>query len=219
VVGEAADRARGGHDAAPGRHPEGEPRECEEEEGEARAGEKKDKCGAALASGDAADIAKWCDVAKTDSKKLGEQEFKHADGKSAGKRTVTRTVLEFETPDQKGRPGAPPVDKWPSTKLKAFDQKTAHSPGPANGHSLSAAVLPSPADNDDRDCVDWISGARFGGIGVADGAPSSCYDPAGKLKATLSIGTAAGTCQHTNGSVFFGVADDGVEDDCWAARS
>ena len=185
-------------------------------------GEKKDKCQAAIDSGDPDDIAKWCDVAKAHFRKVGDQNFHHPDGKAAGKRVVTQTTLEFDSPNQKGRPDDPPVDKWPSTKLKAFERVKDHLPGPVTpsgpdgrgGRTLGSAVLPSSADNDDKDCVDWVTGQHFGGMNVPDGSASSCFDTTGKLIATLTS-NGDGTCTHRDGSVFFGDATDGVEDDCW----
>lgn len=165
-------------------------------------GEKKDKCAAAILDEDEDDIAKWCDVAKHHSQKLGQQDFKHANGKAAGRRVVTKTVLEYESPKQKGRAGDAEADKWPSPKLKAFERKAAHAPGPvsANGaHTRSSAFLPTSADNDDKDCVDWVTGERFQG--------ADCFDDDGKLLATL-VKTDDTTCTHIGGSVFFG-------DDCW----
>lgn len=176
-------------------------------------GEKKDKCAAAIAAGDEDDIAKWCDVAKHHSQKLGHQDFKHEDGKAAGRRVVTKTVLEFEGPNHKGKPGDVPVDKWPATKLKAFERKAAHAPGPVSegsGRTLGSAYLPSSADNEDRDCVDWVTGERHGA--------SSCFDEDGKLLATLTAKGQTG-CTHIGGSAFFGNATDGVEDDCWDAAN
>ena len=165
-------------------------------------GEKRDKCAAAILAEDEADIAKWCDVAKHQSQKLGQQDFKHANGKDAGRRVVTKTVLEYDTPKQKGRAGDAEPDKWPSPKLKAFERKAAHAPGPvsANGaHTLASAYLPTSAANDDKDCVDWVTGERFSG--------ADCFDEDGKLLATL-VKTDDTTCTHNNGSVFFG-------DDCF----
>ena len=175
-------------------------------------GEKKDKCTAAIAANNDDDIAKWCDVAKRKSEKLGHQDFKHADGKAAGRRVVTKTVLEFEKPGQKGRPGDAPVEKWPATKLKAFERKAAHAPGPVRegGRVFGSAFLPSSADNDDRDCVDWVTAEHHAG--------ASCFDANGKLLATLTANGKTG-CTHAGGSVFFGNAEDGVEDDCWDAAN
>ena len=188
---------------------------AEKKKGKLGPGEKKDKCAAALSANDAAGIAKWCDVATATTQKIGHQDFQHADGKAAGKRVVTKTVLEYENANQKAGADDGPVTKWASPKLKAFERGTAHTPGPASGSSRGAALFPSTAVNDDGDCVDWVTGERLGGAGIADGSAQSCFaDSSKKLKATLTVDASAGTCRHTSGSVFFGNATDNVEDDC-----
>ncbi|HEX6085824.1 MAG TPA: hypothetical protein VF266_14930 [Thermoanaerobaculia bacterium] len=166
--------------------------------------DRKDKCSRAIDAGDPVAIAKECDVASAKSRKVGSKEFQHPGGtRSAGKRVITETTLEFDDPNQRTRPGDAVVDRFPSPKFKTGDGKR-FSPGPASSQSRGAALLPSPANNDDRDCVDWITGEHFGGRNVADGTARSCFDSNGKLKATLTPGAEAGTCLHTDGGMFFG---------------
>jgi hypothetical protein len=95
------------------------------EKNKKQSGEKKNKCTVTLEANDADGIAKWCDVAKTQSKKLGEQSFSHKGGKAAGKRTVTQTMLEYESPNQKQGSKDSSAEKWPSPKLKAFDRTSS----------------------------------------------------------------------------------------------
>lgn len=174
------------------------------------AGEKKDKCLRAIADGNDRDL-KHCDAADMELKSRGAaRTFKDKNGRTAGKRLVTETVLRYENPGQKKSAGdnAPGPDKWPA--ILTFDPKEHDSGGPPV-KSRGAALLPQASDNDDGDCVDWVSGVRLDS--------SSCAGSDGKLLPTLTADATAGTCTHKDGTVFSGNATDGVEDDCWDASN
>src|SRR5688572_1210791 len=176
-------------------------------------GEKKDKCADAIARGNENQIQQFCDdVGTAELTKLADQDLKHSDGKAAGKRVVTRTKLKYKSPKQKGDGTGP--ETWDPTKFKAFEKQKQHSPGPVSdpngGRSTGGTFLPDAADNNDKDCVDWVSGERFRG--------SQCFDLTGKLHGTLTLFTddAGRTgCKHRGGSAFLGDATDKLEDECF----
>lgn len=179
---------------------------------------RKDKCAAAITAGNDNQIAQFCDDVGTLTSETvggGAKEFKHPDGKSAGKRLVTRTNIHYKSPKQKGRSDDPPEEKWPTEKLKGFERVRQHLPGPALdssaggvSRSFGSSFLPAADANDDHDCIDTLTGEHY--------AQDSCFDAAGKMIGTLTVDPAvAGACRHLNGSVYFGDATDGVEDDCW----
>jgi len=180
-------------------------------------GEKKDRCAAAILAKDDDEIAKRCDVAGVHWKKIDEKSFGHPNGRSAGRRVVTQTTLEFDTPDQRGKPGDAHQEKWPHTTIKSLANTREFVAGASSAHSRGSAMLPTSADNDDRDCVDTVTGERLGGRSIVNGDPRSCYDASGALAATLTELPDHTGCVHRNGSIFSGDKTDGVEDDCWDA--
>lgn len=188
---------------------------------------KKDQCAEAIASGNPSRMAAQCDdldIGNVTLEKLGEQDLKHPGNKAAGKRVVTRTVMRYTNPKTKGRSDDAGLEKWPATKLKALKKTKDHFPGPSTtnaaggrGHSFGSAFLPSPSDNDDKDCFDMLTGEHFGGLGIADGDAQSCFDAEAKLVGTLTE-TSETTCVHRNGSAYFGDKTDGIEDDCFGTN-
>lgn len=181
-------------------------------------GERKDKCADAIERDNVNQIAAQCDDVGTAAlTKLGSQELKHPDNKPAGKRVVTKTVIEYRNPKAKGGPDENAPAKWAGGKLKALAHTKNYLPGPAEPASASgkqprsygSGFLPESSDNDDHDCVDMLTGEHFN----TDG----CAAVDGTLIQTLTL--SEGGCTHRNGSAFLGDATDGVEDDCFDASN
>lgn len=77
------------------------------------------------------------------------------------------------------------------------------------------------AVNDDRDCIDTVTGIHLGGLRPdlttwPDGEPESCFDLAGKLKETLTALSEdeGGGCSH---QIFRAGFEDSMEDNCYTA--
>lgn len=174
------------------------------------AGEKKDRCAKAIADNDDRGL-KHCDAADMQLTSRGPaRTFRDRNGRTAGKRLVTETVLRYANPGQKksAKDTTPAPEKWPA--MMSFAAKQHHEGGPAV-KSRGAAFLPAAGDNEDGDCVDWVNGVRY--------ARSACFDADATLLPTLTADAAAGTCTHRDGTLFTGNATDGIEDDCWTATN
>jgi hypothetical protein len=200
---------------------------------EAAVGRKKQKeerdnpaCKRAIDENDQEAIARVCKFPGVRTRKLSGVECPECGdvlnpgGKVVGKKIRTETVLEYREPGQKHEG----KERWDRVKIDrsslgeighgAFN---AGRPGvggaETNGARVREAVLfPESAVNEDRDCIDRVTGERKGGL-VPDGDSVSCFDAAGALKRTLS--PAAGGCVHENGTALSGSPDDGVADDCY----
>lgn len=106
-----------------------------------------------------------------------------------------------------------------------------------DGDGFDGEDPPNPGEfpvNDDRDCVDMVTGNHKGGIGIPDGDPLSCFDVDGTVKETLQ--PVEGGCEHIESGTFFegdldtmngclnaegaflpGDPYDGIDDDCYDA--
>lgn len=139
-------------------------------------------------------------------------------GKVVGKKIATETTLDFATPDERGRGKWADVD-FPARLMNPLAGQGAV--GGANGVRVrSAALFADSSSNDDKDCVDRVTGARKGGLDPTtsmpfpDGDPASCFAASGELKATLEV--ISGGCRHIEtGATFSGDPSDGFADDCY----
>jgi len=184
-------------------------------------------CANALASGDERRIARQCRVPEIDTEILEGSECPdcgdrvNPNGRVVGKKTKTRTTLVYEGPDQRGVPAwNRPAFRRPDVGAIG-DAVSNRGLGAAGGPRLRNAVMfPDSAINEDRDCIDEITGEHLGGFSngqvVADGEPGSCFEVSGPLKQTL--GPAAGGCEHLpSGTLLPAAPDDGEEDLCFEA--
>ncbi len=194
----------------------------------------KPQCQSALDSGDAERIDKFCDFPKLTMRKLDASECSSCgdivdpSGKLVGKRIKTKTTIDYSRPGQRGIG----MTRWDDVMVQkraigeigngtiADDRQTG-----AERSKLRRAVLfPHTAVNEDRDCLDRVTGQRQGGYVdpalpaspanlIADGEPASCFDSGHLLKRTLV--EAPGGCVHVSGRVLEGDPLDGVEDECY----
>ncbi len=179
---------------------------------------KIDECKAAADRGEVPH--KSCRTPKTSWRKLNAAEcpdcgdLKDRNGKVVGKKTATETVLDFDKPGQGGKNAWDRVS-LAKNALAALGQGGTASPGGRGARVRSAGLLADAASNDDKDCIDRLSGEHKGGATVPDGGAGSCFDANGVLLATLT--PINGGCAHANGTLLSGDPDDGVEDDCYDA--
>lgn len=117
----------------------------------------------------------------------------------------------------------PPVDgltRWDSINVSPRSPNAALNVTGHGARVLNAQVFPedesaAKLQNEDKDCFDRVTRQRFGGTGVIDGAPLSCFALDGSLNRTLYA--VSGGCVHTSGALFSGTAGDTIEDDCYDA--
>ncbi len=193
---------------------------------------EKPACRNAVESGNQADIDKFCMFPRLSARKLDQSEcptcgdLVNPAGKVIGKRIKTRTTLDFVHPSQR----VEGMTRWENVAVQKravgeIGGLAALGAGPeGRGRLRRAALFPDSAVNDDRDCLDVVTGERRGGYRspslpptpdslVPDGDPASCFDAAGQLKRTLA--RAPGGCLHESGRLLLGDPADDVEDDCF----
>ncbi len=193
---------------------------------EAAVGRKKEKeerenpaCLRAIEEDDQEAIARVCKFPGLRSRKLTGAECPECGdvlnpaGNMVGKRIRTETVLEYRDPSQKHAEKT----TWDRVRIDrtglgeigngAFNAGRPGVGGPqTNGARVrNAALFPESALNDDRDCIDRVTGEH--------GEDEFCFDAAGALRRTLA--PAAGGCVHADGTLLTGSPDDGVADDCY----
>ncbi len=195
----------------------------------------KPQCKNAMDSGDQSRIEKFCDVPKLNIHKLDHAEcptcgdMMNPNGKIVGKRIKTRTTLVFDRPGQRD----PAMTHWDRVMvgkraIGEIGNGTMADLGLGHGSDKSklrrAELFPDTAVNDDRDCVDTVTGEHKGGYLdpsmpaspanlIPDGDPASCFDANHELKRTLVETT--GGCIHDNGTFLMGSPTDGVDDACF----
>ncbi len=116
-------------------------------------------------------------------------------GKMVGKRIKTETILEFDNPGQR-KNGATRWDPVLVEKKKigeighgGFNPRSQGGPPTANGARLRQAVLfPDSSNNDDRDCIDRVTGEHLFDEG--------CFDANGDLLRNLSLAPTGNGCIH-----------------------
>ena len=193
---------------------------------------QKPQCQAAMQSGNQEDIDKFCKFPALRVKKFDQTEcptcgdIVNPNGKVVGKRIKTETVLDFANPGQRDEAMA----KWDNVMLRkntigVIDSaSTPDSPGSDRARLRRAVVFPDDASNEDKDCLDRITGERMGGLLdpslppapdnlIPDGAAGSCFDAGGDLRVNLV--EEAGGCRHESGAFIQGDPIDGVEDECY----
>ena len=212
---------------------------------EAAVGRKKEKeervnpaCKKAIDENDQEAIGRVCRFPGVRTRKLTGAEcpecgdLLNPGGKVIGRKIRTETVLEYRDAGQKDEG----KDKWDRVRIGraslgeighgAFNAGRPGVGGPqtSGGRVREAVLFPESAVNEDRDCIDRVTGERRGGYRsatlpaspenlVPDGDAASCFDDTGTLKRTLSA-TATG-CVHVNGTALSGSPDDGVADGCY----
>jgi len=193
-------------------------------------------CRRALDDNDPNAIEKFCKFPGHHSRKLDATECSDCGdlvnpaGKVIGKKIATETVLRYANPGQKG------LARWDNVRMKNRDvgdvrhggvnqARQAPGLGGAKGTRLrNATMFPDATSNDDRDCVDRVTGEHLGGYDdpngpadpvnlIPDGDPRSCFDASGALKATLTA--EPGGCRHDDGTFLEGDPHDKVEDECY----
>lgn len=160
-------------------------------------------------------------------KKANAPEMEESDSSKESKRgekvvaKTVRTKLVFKEHKASQRKDE---DKWGRVKLRGRRAGEVGNLGNVQTGSGFAAVdvlrarfsTVTTADNEDRDCIDRVTGERFGGPVVQDGDESSCFDANGTLKETLSPAPdQENACLHTSGRLLFGDPTDFFEDDCF----
>ncbi|MCI0410660.1 MAG: hypothetical protein L0191_19230, partial [Acidobacteria bacterium] len=174
---------------------------------EKRANEQKinPPCQAALDSGNEDDIARFCKVPRLEMKKFSDAdcgdcgELLNPAGKVVGHRVRTETKLTYQNPGQRGK------SSWDKVLLKRLDLGRVgdgvsnRGMGRGDGPRARTAVLfPEHAVNEDKDCVDQVTGEHRGGYLngqiPAAGTPESCFEADGTLKRTMVPGP--GGCEH-----------------------
>ena len=145
-------------------------------------------------------LGRLCKAPGKSSRKLDTKELTKG-GKRTGKRMVTETVLDYETPDE--RNPNHPGQGWPSLTL---DNLTGSEFGNrfASGDArvLGASFLSSAPVNNDRDCIDRVT----------DAVSHTCF--VGDALIQTLTPTPDG-CRHASGAAFVADATDGVADDCF----
>ncbi|HXV76201.1 MAG TPA: hypothetical protein VD788_07760, partial [Candidatus Polarisedimenticolaceae bacterium] len=193
------------------------------------------RCNQAIEENDPDDIAMFCKVPHVGMKKLDPTEcgdcgeiFNPA-GQMVGKRIRTETTLDYSEPGQRGIPDENGEGRWQKVMVERPRPRgigngvSDRGLGRAGGARVHNSVLfPEYAVNEDRDCIDTVTGERFGGyVGgqiPADGDPASCFDASGELKRTLEV--AAGGCRHAaSGEMLDGDMADFLDDPCFDERN
>lgn len=152
------------------------------------------ECKAATEAGDPKEIKKKCKFPGKDVKPLATQEMKNRQGKVNGKKLAAEMTLDFQDPRSKDK------DAWDPVRFKKMDKDgqsraTGADPRPGGGVRVRrAALFTGPESNDDKDCIDTLTGEHRGGYLdaaspatpanlIPDGDPRSCFEADGTLKA------------------------------------
>lgn len=191
----------------------------------------KPPCKQAIDNNDQAAIDKFCKFPSIQTHKLDATECPtcgdvfDSHGKVVGKRIKTRTTVEFANAGQRDEA----MTSWNHVMLKQnkignINGVTMRENGSDRARLRQAALFPDDAVNDDKDCIDRVTGQHFGGYVdpalpavpsnlVPDGDPNSCFDATGALRTNLT--EVPGGCMHESGVMLKGNPLDGVEDDCY----
>ena len=146
-------------------------------------------------------LAKDCRGPGKSSRKVAQQDVTRQ-GRRTGKRLVTETVIDYDTPDQRG-----PVDgsaaAWPAMIVKNLDAgEFANRFASENARVRGASFLQATPINNDADCIDRVTNE----------VSRACLSQ-GVVRQTLTA-TAQG-CRHETGAEFVADATDGIADDCF----
>jgi hypothetical protein len=122
-------------------------------------------------------------------------------GKRTGKRLVTETIVDYETPAD--RDPNQPAGSWPAMILNnltgsEFGNRFASD----DARVLGASFLQATPVNNDQDCLDRVT----------DQVTHACFDGAALLQ---TMTRTADGCRHVTGVAFVADPADGVADDCF----
>jgi hypothetical protein len=144
-------------------------------------------------------LARDCQGPGKSARKVAQQDVVRG-GRRTGKRLLTETVIDYETPDQRN-PSA--GGGWPRMVVDNLNpDEFANRFAAENARVLGASFLSATPINNDEDCIDRVTNV----------VSRACLTE-GVVRQTMTR-TAAG-CRHESGAEFVADATDGLADDCF----